>query len=157
MLCCFYTQWTSFKIIMILRWAGAFAEQVILFINHLITLENVTALATSHTDCYPANPLPCPLSSLCFSTSGVALPSSVRGGTHWNLHNVLHHGCLHMPLSVIDLASVFFICVSNSSPTKYISCYGNNYFVGMSNLHDSNKSSKKSVHMLHLLLHSVTC
>lgn len=78
---------------------------------------------------------------------------SVRGSHHQVLHCGLIY--LHSPRSIIDLA--FVICVSKSSLTKCISCYGNNYLIGMSNLHDSHKSSKKSVHMLHLLLNSVSC
>lgn len=107
--------------------------------NHLNSMEEMPA---------PSPSAPCPVKVL------PTLPDS------WDPTVPLQPGvyCVCICLfALIDLAFVFVMCVSNSSLTKYISHYGNDYFLRMSNLHDNPENSKKSVHMLHLLLNSVSC
>jgi len=109
----------------------------------------------------PHSPSPCPASSHPPLLVGFSLRCRCRcrrrhrlrppqGAARW----FLLFACASQQYR-FGLCLVF--CVSSSSPTEHTSCCGNNYFIGMSNLHDSHESSKKSVHRLHLLVNSVSC
>lgn len=83
--------------------------------KHLNTLEDIMALAPSHTACYPASPLPWPISSLYPSACGNPIMPSciVSEEAHTEaipVHcTVVYYVCIHLLVLEIWALSLLFV------------------------------------------------